>query len=81
MLKVGEDIPASIDAGGSWGEAGCQIRGVGRTVGGGLGRHTRHLLAAAGAETGEEGRSELLRAWGTVLSLDLESHEEEIEGS
>ena len=49
-------------------------------MGAGLGRRTRHLLAVAGAETGEEGRSELLHAWGTFLSLDLDSHEEEIEG-
>ena len=56
-------------------------QGWGQQWGGGLGRRTQHLLAAAGAETGEEGRSELRRAWGTFLSLDLESHEEEIEGS
>lgn len=58
------------------GEAGGKQAGDQR---GGAG--TRHLWAAAGGETGEEGRNELLRAWGTVLSLDLESHEEEIEGS
>lgn len=39
-----------------------------------------HLLAVAGAETGEAGRSELLRALWTFLSLDLEDHEEVMEG-
>lgn len=41
---------------------------------------TGHLLAVAGAENREAGRSELLRAWWTFLSLDLEAHKEVIEG-
>lgn len=39
-----------------------------------------HLLVAAGAETGEAGSSELLRALWTFLSLDLEDHGEVMEG-
>ena len=45
-----------------------------------MGRCTGHLLVVAGAETGEAGRTELLCAWWTFLSLDLEGHEEAIEG-
>lgn len=71
-------MPAQETAGESSKEAGWQIRGVaGRHS---VGRCTGHLLVVAGAETGEAGRTELLCAWRTFLSLDLEGHEEAIEG-